>query len=51
LPNDEKIKYYGLGAQILKNFSINDITVLSNSYDQKLDLGIYGLNVSKIEKI
>jgi 3,4-dihydroxy 2-butanone 4-phosphate synthase/GTP cyclohydrolase II len=51
LSNDEKVKYYGLGAQILKNFSINDITVLSNSYDQKLDLSIYGLNVSKIEKI
>ena len=51
LSNDEKVKYYGLGAQILKNFSINDITVLSNSFNNELDLGIYGLNVTGIEKI
>ena len=48
---DEKIKYYGLGAQILKNFSINDITVLSNSFNNELDLSIYGLNVDGTEKI
>ncbi len=51
LSNDEKIKYYGLGAQILKNFSINDIIVLSNSFKNELDLGIFGLNVTSIEKI
>ena len=51
LSNDEKVKYYGLGAQILKNFSINNITVLSNSFNNELDLGIYGLNVAGVEKI
>tara|TARA_B100000579_G_scaffold327051_1_gene276975 strand:+ start:2819 stop:3892 length:1074 start_codon:yes stop_codon:yes gene_type:complete len=51
LSNDEKVKYYGLGAQILKNFSINNITVLSNSFKNELDLGIYGLNVTGIENI
>ena len=51
LSNDEKVKYYGLGAQILKNFSINNISVLSNSLGEDLDLGIYGLNVNKIESL
>ena len=51
LSNDEKVKYYGLGAQILKNFSINNISVLSNSLGGDLDLGIYGLNVNKIESL
>ena len=51
LSQDEKVKYYGLGAQILKNFSITNISVLSNSFSNELDLGIYGLNVSGIEKL
>ena len=51
LSNDEKVKYYGLGAQILKNFSITNISVLSNSFSNELDLGIYGLNVSGVEKL
>jgi len=51
LSQDEKVKYYGLGAQILKNFSITNISVLSNSFTNELDLGIYGLNVSGIEKL
>jgi GTP cyclohydrolase II len=51
LSNDEKVKYYGLGAQILKNFSINNISVLSNSLGEDLNLGIYGLRVNKIETL
>ena len=51
LSNDEKVKYYGLGAQILKNFSINNISVLSNSLGEDLNLGIYGLRVNKIESL
>lgn len=51
LSQDEKVKYYGLGAQILKNFSITNISVLSNSFSNELDLSIYGLNVSKVEKL
>jgi GTP cyclohydrolase II len=51
LSQDEKVKYYGLGAQILKNFSITNISVLSNSFSNELDLGIYGLNVSGVEKL
>ena len=51
LSQDEKVKYYGLGAQILKNFSITNISVLSNSFSNELDLGIYGLNVSRVEKL
>ena len=51
LSNDEKVKYYGLGAQILKNFSIDDITVLSNSFNNDFDLSIYGLSVSGAIKI
>ena len=51
LSQDEKVKYYGLGAQILKNFSITNISVLSNSFSNELDLGIYGLNVNKIESL
>ena len=51
LSNDEKVKYYGLGAQILKNFSINNISVLSNSLGDDLNLGIYGLRVNKIESL
>jgi 3,4-dihydroxy 2-butanone 4-phosphate synthase/GTP cyclohydrolase II len=51
LSNDEKVKYYGLGAQILKNFSIDDITVLSNSFNNDFDLSIYGLSVSGALKI
>ena len=49
--NKLELREYGVGAQILKNFSINDITVLSNSFNNELDLGIYGLNVTGIEKI
>jgi hypothetical protein len=51
LSNDEKVKYYGLGAQILKNFFIDDITVLSNSFNNDFDLSIYGLNVSGTVKL
>ena len=46
-----QVKYYGLGAQILKNFSINNISVLSNSLGEDLNLGIYGLRVNKIESL
>ena len=51
LSNDAKVPYYGLGAQILKNFSIDDITVLSNSFNNNFDLSIYGLNVSGTIKL
>ena len=48
---DEELKYYGLGAQMIKHHKINTITILSNSNYKGIDLSIYGINVKGVEKI
>ena len=48
---DEELKYYGLGAQMIKHHKINTITILSNSNYKGIDLSIYGINVKGVEQI
>jgi 3,4-dihydroxy 2-butanone 4-phosphate synthase/GTP cyclohydrolase II len=48
---DEELKYYGLGAQMIKHHDINNIIILSNSNYKGIDLSIYGINVTGVEVI
>ena len=48
---DEELKYYGLGAQMIKHHNINNIIILSNSNYKGIDLSIYGINVTGVEVI
>ena len=48
---DEELKYYGLGAQMIKHHDINNIIRLSNSNYKGIDLSIYGINVTGVEVI
>ena len=48
---DEELKYYGLGAQMIKHHRINNIIILSNSNYNGIDLSIYGIKVKGVEQI
>lgn len=48
---DEELKYYGLGAQMIKHHDINNIIILSNSNYKGIDISIYGINVTGVEVI
>ena len=48
---DEELKYYGLGAQMIKHHNINNIIILSNSNYKGIDLSIYGINELVLKKL